>query len=268
MATFFWGWTFPVVKEAIVIMPVFAFLTVRFALAALLMTVANGKPARGLYKKGTLLGVLLFLSFAFQTLGLEQTSAANCAFITGLNVLWVAICSSPTRRTWLAVALGVCGLWLLAAPSKEAGVNIGDVLTLLCSFFIAAHILVLNKLDKNSCSMGLAQIQFIVVALLSFATSLFAEDRFLPQQWTGELVFALLITVLGATIFSFWAQTHYQRYTTAVRAALIFIMEPVFAALFAVLFYQEELPATAAVGALLVFLAMVATVHKVRKKIA
>ena len=260
LATLFWGWTFPVVKEAIAVMPVFAFLAVRFTLATLLMLPLTGIPKRRSLKTGILLGVLLFAAFAFQTLGLEHTSASKCAFITGLNVIWVAIATAHGARSWAAVSLGVSGLWLLTEPA--GGLSVGDFLTLLCSFFIAAHILVLDRLTPNCSSGDLAIIQFAITALLCTLVSASFEDDVFPV-WDGELIFALLLTAIGATVFSFWAQTHYQRHTTAVRAGVIFILEPVFAACFAVLFYGENpLSATAWIGAGAVLLAMAISTGK------
>ena len=57
-------------------------------------------------------------------------------------------------------------------------------------------------------------------------------------------------------MFSFWAQTRFQPRLPPVTAALIFVMEPVFAALFAALFYGESVSATAGIGAALILAAM------------
>ena len=262
LATLFWGWTFPVVKEAIAIIPIFAFLAIRFFLATLLMLPLTGLPKRRSAKTGLLLGGLLFAVFAFQTLGLAYTSASKCAFITGLNVIWVAAVTARNTRAWLAVGFALGGLWLLTEP--QGGLTVGDLLTLVCSLFIAAHILVLDRLTSDSDSGQLAVIQFAVVAVLCAVVSFFFEENRLPDVWSGEIIFALLLTAIGATVFSFWAQTHFQRYTTPVRVGVIFILEPVFAALFAVLFYGERLSSTAWAGAGLVLMAMVITTMKRR----
>ena len=261
LATFFWGWTFPVVKEAVAVMPVFAFLTLRFALAAALLSpfvFFRGNIGWRDVKVGLLPGGLLFLAFAFQTLGLAHTGASKAAFITGLNVIWVAFVAARSRNAWIGVGLGVASLWVLTAPTTDAP-NIGDWLILVCSFFIAAHIIVLARLKENAGSGKLAFVQFAVIAALSLPASLLFEPSLLPSRWNGELIFALLLTTFGATVCAFWLQTHFQRRTTPVRAALIFILEPVFAAFFAVVFYGETLPPAAWAGGVLILLAMVVT---------
>ena len=270
-ATLFWGWTFPVVKDAVAQMPVFAFLSLRFALAALLMLPllkrakggGNGR-GRGISRQtltaGGILGVLLFSVFAFQTLGLERTSAAKCGFVTGLNVAWVALLSGAllrrgAARAWAATAMAVGGLWLLTAPDSSS-FNVGDFLTLICSLFIALHIMALDRLGGRHSSADLAFLQFVFVALASAAASVVWEPNFFPQVWSGDLIFAFALTALGATVFSFWAQTHFQHRTTPLRAGLIFILEPVFAAAFAVTLYGENLRPTAWAGAALMLGAM------------
>lgn len=290
LATFFWGWTFSVVKDAITLLPVFAFLTLRFALAAGLMASwrlaqpaaatgdgggAAAQPAGGRWRRfgeqlrasggvGVVLGVLLFLSFALQTLGLSYTTAAKCAFITGLNVVWVACFAARHWQTWLAVALAVVSLWLMTG-GDSAPLNVGDFLSLLCSLFFAAHILLLARLPKTADSGMLSIVQFGVVAALSLAASTIWEDRLLPPEWTLNFVLALVVTVLGATVFSFWVQTHYQKFTTPTRTAIIFILEPVFAALIAIIWYDEALSATSGIGAALILLAMWLTTQDRRR---
>ena len=262
-ATFFWGWTFPVVKAAIAETPVFAFLAARFFLAALLMApFAARRGFAAALPVGSFLGVLLFLAFAFQTLGLARTTAANCGFVTGLNVVWVAVFAAffshrkPSLRVWAAVAAAMAGMLFLLAPSSSGGDWRGDALTLVCSFFIAWHILVLDSKTRGLNSEALTAIQFFIVAALCLAASLAAGEKIEIDRWGGAAIFALVLTVLGATMFSFWAQTRFQPRLPPVTAALIFVMEPVFAALFAALFYGESVSATAGIGAALILAAM------------
>lgn len=278
VATFFWGATFSVVKDAINVIPVFAFLAIRFGLAGGLMMSWRLAQRRSdaAYKShllvGVALGVLLFLSFAFQTLGLFYTSAAKCAFITGLNLVWVACFAARHWQTWVAVGLAMVSLWLMILPGGEGGdslgeLNKGDFLTLLCSLFFAAHILSLARLPEESDSMVLSIIQFLTVAVLSLAASLVWEDSLLPSEWNIIVVLALFITVFGATIFSFWVQTHYQKFTTPTRTAIIFILEPVFAACIALAFYDESLSKESGFGALLILLAMWLSAHGKEKRL-
>ena len=268
MATFFWGWTFPVVREAVAAAPVFVFLALRFALAAVCMLALTRRmPSVRARRFGSALGAMLFAVFAFQTWGLVHTSSANSAFITGLNVVWVFLLTPATggrRRDWLPLFPALAGLWLLTRPDAAA-FNIGDALTLACSLFIALHILMLARLDKDSGSGELALVQFATVAALSALSAAAFES--LAIVWSGDLIFALILTALGATVFSLWVQTHFQRYTTARRAGLIFICEPLFAAIFAAGWYGETLPAAAFPGAALILAATIWAVCRTEKAV-
>ena len=265
-ATFFWGWTFPVVKDAVTAMPVFAFLALRFALAGCMMAVLLRRlPRRRDMSFGLALGGVLFLIFAFQTWGLTRTSSANSAFITGLNVIWVFLfLPGAWRQAWPQMLLVGAGLWLLTPPDEP--LNLGDFLTLICSLGVALHILMLARRHEAQSSGDLAAMQFWTVAIISAAVSYFTEESLLPPRWDGEIIFALLLTAGGATVFSFWAQTHFQRRTSPLRAGLIFICEPIFAAIFAWGVYAETLPSMSWLGALLILAAMVRTVLQEAKK--
>ena len=122
--------------------------------------------------------------------------------------------------------------------------------------FIAWHILVLDSKTRGLNSEALTAIQFFIVAALCLVASLAAGEEIEIERWGGAAIFALVLTVLGATMFSFWAQTRFQPRLPPVTAALIFVMEPVFAALFAALFYGESVSATAGIGAALILAAM------------
>ena len=115
LVAFVWGASFVMVKEAIAQVGVYPFLSLRFTLSFLFMVLIFAKRLPRLNKRivfsGTVLGVFLFLAYAFQTVGLVYTSASNAGFITGLNVAFVPIFSfaifkqMPRPLTLLGIAL-------------------------------------------------------------------------------------------------------------------------------------------------------------------
>jgi drug/metabolite transporter (DMT)-like permease len=242
--TLFWGATFPIVKDAITEMPVMAFLWVRFAMAALLLAMLAGRSGfatldlRG-WRIGILLGTLLFLSYLFQTFGLERTSSANAGFLTGLGIVWVPLMAGPFLKKPAALGskIGVClallGLFMLTWHTPWT-LNFGDLLVIICSLFVALHILGLDILTKGYDSRALTFVQIATMAVLGCVGSLLFEPVSWPQQWTGSLIFAFVITSVFATAYAFWAMTNFQNRTTPTRAALIYTLEPVFAAIFSI----------------------------------
>jgi drug/metabolite transporter (DMT)-like permease len=93
--------------------------------------------------------------------------------------------------------------------------------------------------------------------VLGLLGSLFFEPLSWPQAWTGSLVSALLVTAIFATVYTFWVMTSFQRLTTPTRAALIYTLEPVFAAIFSVWLHGDRLTALGWVGGGLIVFGMV-----------
>jgi drug/metabolite transporter (DMT)-like permease len=265
--TVFWGGTFPLVKEAIREVPVMAFLWIRFALAALILFLwAGSGQIAALGKKGwsrgVVLGVLLFCSYAFQTYGLGLTSSANAAFVTGLNVVWVPLLAGPVLKKPAAtgarvgVVCALCGLFMLTYQEPWR-LNPGDGLVLICSIFVALHILGLDAWTHGFDGRALAFVQIGTMALLAFAGSALFEPVTWPRSWSPGLLAALAICSLFATVYAFWAMTVFQKMTTPTRAALIYTLEPVFGALFAIWYGGERLAPMAWIGGALIVLGMV-----------
>lgn len=261
--TLFWGATFPIVKDAVAEVPVLCFLWVRFALSALLLALLAGPRLFALDRKGVrrgiFLGALLFASYAFQTFGLERTTSANAGFLTGLNVVWVPLLAGPllgkrpAMGAKIGVAMALVGLLLLTWHTPWQ-LNPGDLLVVICSLFVAFHILGLDALTAGYDGRALACVQITTMAVLGLAGSLLFEPISWPRQWSGSLVSALIITAVFATAYAFWVMTTFQRLTTPTRAALIYTLEPVFAALFSVWLAGDRLSLLAwSGGALIVF---------------
>jgi len=266
LATLFWGATFPVMKDAIAEVPVLCFLWIRFALAALLLALLAGSRLKTLGRQGVrygvLLGVMLFLAYLFQTFGLEQTTSSNAGFLTGLNVIWVPLLAGPLLRkppapaSRVGVVMALVGLFLLTWHTPWR-LNPGDALVFICSIFVALHVLGLDAWTEGFDGMSLTCVQIATMAILGLGGSLIFDPVTWPAHWSGSLVAALLITAVLATVFTFWAMTSFQRLTTPTRAALIYTLEPVFAAIFSVWLHGDRLGMTGWFGGALIVLGMV-----------
>ena len=265
--TLFWGATFPIVKEAIELLPVMAFLWIRFALAAVVLGLLAGRSGfatldRQGWLKGVLLGTLLFSSYLFQSFGLERTSSANAGFLTGLNVVWVPLLAGPLLKkpaafgAKIGVTIALSGLVLLTWHTPWS-LNPGDVLVLICSLFVAFHILGLDRFTAGYDARALTFVQIATMAVLGCVGSLIFEPVSWPREWPTSLISAFLITAILATAYAFWAMTRYQRLTTPTRAALIYTLEPVWAAIFSVWLLSEELTSMAWAGGFLIVAGMV-----------
>lgn len=234
-----WGTTFVVIKQALADISPLLFIALRFtlgtaALWAVVRTRTGGVPdSRAEWRGGILSGLLLFAGYALQTIGLTLTTPSKSAFLTGLYIVLVPLLGAAVYRKephpseWLGVLAAAAGVGILTVPGADFHINWGDVLTLGCAVAFAGQILVLDRYARRGRSERLAVIQLGMVAAAS-AAGFGLEKPFVV--WSGAVVFALLVTGLLATAAAFAVQAWAQARTTAARAALIFALEPAFAA--------------------------------------
>ncbi len=241
--TVFWGTSFALVKEAMETTGPANFLTIRFALAlAMLLPVAYARRktfSPAIIKPGLICGFFLFSAFLTQAVGLVYTTASRSGFITGLNVVLVPLLAIvlfkrlPSPWAMVGAALAFLGLYLFTFTDQAQGVpfNVGDVWTFVCAFFCAGHILAVGRFAPNRDAFWLTFVQFCLVVALSLLWSVAAGQA--EYDLPAEVYGAGLFLALSCTVFAFWGQAWAQRFTTPTRTAIIYTLEPVFAALFA-----------------------------------
>ena len=259
-----WGVTFVMVQDAIAFLPTMAFLAYRFIPAALIVAVIFWRPLRRLpaagWRAGLVMGFFLAGGYIFQTLGLEQTTASNTGFITGLFVVLTPVLGAIFLRdrvpalVWIAAGVSMVGLWLLSGAGGEFELR-GDGLVLLCAFSLAAHILATARAVVHYDVGALLAVQLGVVGLTCLVIGALAGQLEKPE---GATVWsALIVTSLVATALGFFVQSFAQQHAPPARTALILSSEPAFAGLFGWLLNDERLTATGWLGAGLIMAAIV-----------
>jgi drug/metabolite transporter (DMT)-like permease/membrane-associated phospholipid phosphatase len=261
LVTAIWGGTFVMVKDAVASYPVFPFLAIRFGLGLAALLLIGWRRLRFLTRSnlmaGALAGLFLLGGYAFQTLGLQHTTASKAAFITGLSVAMVPVLSAlvlrvrPSSSAVIGVSFATAGLGLLTL-SHSLMIGRGDLYVLLGALCFALHILALSASAPKVDPIALTIVQLAVVALCSTAIS-FASLRPWPVPTTSVWGAAIFTGIL-ATAVAFGLQTAMQRFTTATHTALIFTAEPVFGALFGVLYASDVLTPRMLVGAFLILI--------------
>jgi drug/metabolite transporter (DMT)-like permease len=264
MVTIFWGAGFPATKIALQTMTPFYHIGIRFVIASLLLAVLFHKKLKDLnkdlIKPALVLSSLLFATYAFQTVGIQYTTASKSSFFSGLAVLIVPLFSIfyLRKKLELKIAISVLtatlGLFLLSYTGTDFNFNIGDFLTILCSVCYAWQLLFTGTfVQKHDATLlAIVQLFFVSVYGMVFAVTLepFPTGMSLPSFWS------LMFSAVLCTAFAFWMQTTAQKFTPAAHIALIFTMEPVFGALTSFLVLGEVLGARGIIGGLLIFAAM------------
>lgn len=260
LTTIIWGSTFPFSKDILDRWPPLGYLALRMAAATLLLAALFRRQlvrARGAeWRAGATLGALLGLGLTGQTLGQVYTTASKSAFVTGLTTPLVPFAAyllfraRPNLENLLGVTLASAGGLLVLAPRGEAGVNVGDVITLFCTTVFAAHITLMSAYARRHDVRQLTAIQIGVVAALlvlcwaalhalaawrgAEGLPLALAQEFRPMRWEAGVAWRFAYMVLVATVLNFLMWTWAQGRMSATHAAIIFSLEPLFATLFAV----------------------------------
>lgn len=273
--TLIWGTTFPSMKMLEGDLAALHIAVLRSGLAALLLLPLAVRTRRDEWRWGLMLGVLSFVAFWLQVEGLMRTSSNRNAFLTGLNVLivpllaWATFRQCPGWKLWLACALALCGMGLMFY--EGAPWSAGDSLTLLSALCYAVYVLMLDVCARRNAAAPLRPVH-LVMALsvgmaLSAAVALSVQGATGGEGWAllvervrhlrPVAVWAMVYLVVVASVLAIVLQAWGQQRVDATRSAIIYGLEPVFAACAAWVLIGETLAASALAGAALIVTATV-----------
>ena len=272
LVTAMWGSTFFLIKDLLDRVPTLDFLAVRFTIAAVLLVLvapkALGRLSADSRRHAVVLGGLYGVAQILQTAGLAHTAASVSGFITGMYVVATPLFAALILRhritpmTWAAVALATAGLAVLTLNGFSVGY--GEAITLVGALLYALHIVGLGAWSRREEAMGMSIVQIIVIAVICLVAS--APDGIVLPT-TGRDWLSVLYMAAFAGAFALVAQTWAQAHLAATRCAIIMSMEPVFAALFAVLFGGEDLTTRMLGGGAMVLAAMLIVELLPRRKV-
>ena len=241
-----WGLTFFSTKSLLTRLPVTDFLAVRFGIAAVVLILIAPKALRmrrALVWRGAVIGLVFAVAQLTQTFGLPHTSASTSGFITGLYVLFTPLLGAvmfklrPSRLVWVAIVLSLIGLAVLSMRTVGGPFGVGEWVTLISAGLWGLHITLVGRWSRPGDVMSLTIVQTIVGALVFLAGAL-RDGITLPSSgvdWVWMAYFAVIVGA-GGELAQFWAQARVE----ASKAAVLMVTEPLWAALFAVLFGGES----------------------------
>lgn len=254
--TILWGTTFVLVQHAMdsscwgdkTLTPN-TLITYRFTICVLLMLAWKPKMFKQISHKelfgGILLGVLLYIAFLSQTIGLGYTTTTRSGFITSLSVLFVPFLSIviekkiPKWNSLVGCFLALIGLYYLLEPfSETAGINKGDLFTLICAASWGLYIVVVSFYTEKSINLfPFIFMQFFSMTILCWIFVGISGDKIIVPQ-IGLTAIVLYLGIF-CTFLTTLLQNLFQKNTTSTRAALIFCAEPLVVAIIAYIFLHE-----------------------------
>jgi drug/metabolite transporter (DMT)-like permease len=259
LVTAVWGATFLVVHIAVQYSGPWFFVGMRFITAGLISAVIFARVLRGITWKevaaGALIGVMIFLGYGLQTVGLRTIDSSTSAFITALYVplvpvmQWLVFGKPPRLLTWIGVVLAFAGLMLIADPgSASFAFGPGEIATLVSTLPIAAEIILIGWFAGKVNLGRVTVVQLLVAGALGFLAMPVVGEQPPAFSWVW---LAAAIALGAASCLIQLTMNWAQKSVSPTRATIIYAAEPVWAAIVGRI-AGERLPPIAIVGAVFI----------------
>ena len=216
----------------------------RFLIAFVALLPFSSEARRALtskedWKGGLILGGLMLAGFVFQMIGIESVSPSVSAFLTSLYVVFTAILSvkisdrKPTRMMVLGVGLATIGAGFIDGPPHIVW-GLGELLTVVCAFFFALHIIYTDKITKQLNPIAVTSTSFAVLVVGAGIVALIAsrDAMVFESAWQDGVIIPLLCLGLFGSLACILMLNAFQRHLNPTHAAIIYSFEPVWATLY------------------------------------
>jgi drug/metabolite transporter (DMT)-like permease len=248
LITIIWGTTFPLLRVSLQKVDPYDIIALRFGIAAVMLSAIYWKRLVAMNRTavwdGIRTGLFMVAGYLTQAIGLTTISTPRSAFITGTAIVFVPFLSYLVLRSRvtlaeaLAVVLVFVGLLLFYA---DAGLSLraGDLWTLAGAAAFACQVVYTNIAGRRSDPFAVSALQAAVAAgvgciFLGFGGGLSVPARAVP--W-GTILYLAIVATAFILVLQTWALGK----TKPVRAGVIYSLEPVFAAVFAMAFFAETM---------------------------
>lgn len=258
-----WGSTYVLVKYILDDIQPLPEVAYRFIIAASLMSIIlkiKGSKYFTHFYQGTILGLLLWIVYVPQTIGLQHTSAVNAGFIVSMYVLFVPVLSvilfkeKLSRNRIIGIILALSGLWTVSGAQGK--IESGDFLVLVSALGIALHMIATSYFaKKNSDPLTLCFQQYLVIAILTtISTFIYHESWLFHKEST---LYILIYLAIFPSFLAFLFQTLGEKYLSPVNTAFICILEPIFGVSLAWIFGGETIQINQILGGIAIIVAVI-----------
>lgn len=275
----FFGSTFIFQRHSAAVVSATTFLAWRLPVSTAflaLVLILRRKPAWGHWARdGIVCGILLYLGMYSQQWGLAHTTAGKAGFITSIYVILVpllALLSGERLHKHLLAALilvfaGICCLAGIESDDETLNWNIGDSVTLACSFIWALYVIYTGIAVRRSDALALTAMQISVAALITVPIAA-ASDGLPALLDPARLAYSrwdILYAGIVSSGLAFFLQAWGQRSVAATPAAIILSLESVFALIAGWLWLDEAVTPLMLTGCALLLAAMIIAQHPPEK---
>jgi drug/metabolite transporter (DMT)-like permease len=241
------------------------FLGLRFSIAAIAFVIVMprivGRMTLDVWLRSLGLAVAFFAGFVLQLWSLQRTTPTVTAFLTNMTVIFTPVLGALVFRERglgplaAGAAIAACGIWVMTNP-RGGDFGAGELYALLCSVAFAVQIQLTNVVTAKSDPEGITLGMFVWAVVFSVAgLALFEAGRpMLAPSFVAEVMslpkaaWTIVFNALAASVVAIWVMNRFQRDVPATRAAVIYTLEPVFAAVFSAAFIAEPMTARKIAG--------------------
>ncbi|MFJ7733353.1 DMT family transporter [Lysinibacillus sp. NPDC097231] len=258
-----WGSGFVITAIALEYLSAYQVMAGRFLLAAIILTILFGyrlkKASKSVIWKGILLGTILYIAFALQTVGLQYTTPSKNAFLTAVNVIVVPLIAYAVYKRRIdgyeiiGSMMALVGIGFLSLQGSLT-MNVGDALSLACAVAFAFDIFCTNLFVQKEDAIALTIIQFITASVLGILVVVGQGD--IPTALEKEAIYSIVYLAIFSTTLAYLFQNVANQYTSATKAAIILSTESFFGMVLSVIFLHEVLTSRMVIGAVLILLAI------------
>jgi drug/metabolite transporter (DMT)-like permease len=262
--TLIWGFTFVFTKLGLESTNGSFLVLLRFFIGMVFLILFFGRHIfpidKSTFQKGLVLGLLYGGGFVLQTYGLQFTTVPKSAFITGMAVPMVPFVFWLIERkriqifSIIGVIVATVGLWLFSRPDFY-NLNLGDLLTLFSTLFWAFYVTLMDLYTKDRTdfpfTVKLVFLQFLFICVVSTVTFFIFDFNNFFFKLDSNLISAIAYNGIIASFLVTFIHTGYQKYTTPVKAALIFSLEPVVASILSIFVFSITFQTIEILGAVI-----------------
>ncbi len=261
VVTIIWGATYLFTQIGLESCSPSMYVLIRFGISLTVLLVFFGKHLRGIdrttVKQGLILGAMYGVGFLLQTFSLKYTSVPKASFITGLVVCTVPFVfwfiDRRRIKLWqiVGVVVATVGLLIFTQPDLN-NLNIGDILALISTivwgFYLTYMDIFTQGSSSNKRTIQLVVLQYSGLVPMAFITLLLFDSGDMTVVWNQNLIISLLFNAIISSVIVSFIHTAVQKYSTPVKAGLLFSLEPIVATALAVAYYGVPLKGFEVIG--------------------
>ena len=225
------------------------------------------------FKLALIAGFINTCGFIIQTIGITSTTPAKCGFITGTYIVFIPVFvffvyhQKIQLNHLISIVVAIIGMAILTGIYREQNhFNRGDLLSLISAMFYALSIAYLGNTAKD--------IDFSIVAFMLGITLMIGGGLWwivVDKADIGQIHIkdALISVLYLSVVTSFICQSiqiFAQKYTKAVIAGLILMLEGFFALVFSILLGYDVLSYDLVVGGIIMMIAFVLAEISLKRK--